>query len=193
MRYAHWSRLRILPVLLAVALGAVHPAPAAAPAGQPALVLLVRHAEKAAGPGADPALTPAGTERAKALAAALEEAGVTAIVTTQWRRTQDTAAPLAQALGIKPEVVEAGAGGPADHVAAVVAAVRKHPGGVVLVVGHANTVPALVAALGGPKLHDLGDNAYSTLFVLVPGPAKARLVTAHYGAPDPAGPARPMM
>jgi phosphohistidine phosphatase SixA len=182
--------MRILPLLVAVALASVRPAtPAPAKsAALPTLVLLVRHAEKSAEPAGDPALTAAGVERAKALAAALEDAGVTAIVTSQFRRTRDTAAPLAQALGLKPEAIEAKQGEAAAHIEAVVAAVRRHPGEVVLVVGHANTVPAIVAALGGPKMHDLQDTEYSDLFALVPGSGsgKARLVKSRYGAADPA-------
>ena len=56
----------------------------------------------------------------------------------------------------------------------------------VLVVGHSNTVPAIIAALGGPAMEELCDSDYSSLFTLalVPG-QPARLVHGHYGAPDP--------
>lgn len=199
MRIAPLSRLRTLPLLLAVAVAAVHPAlPAPAPAksaAAPALVLLVRHAEKAAEPADDPGLVPAGVERAKALAAALDTAGVKAILTSKFRRTRETAAPLAQALGLKPEVIDAKQSGLEAHIEAVVAAVRRHPGEVVLVVEHANTVPAIVAALGGPPLEVLDDSQYSNLYVLVPGsgphPGKARLVKSHYGAADAVAPPAP--
>lgn len=159
--------------------------PPAEPGAPPAMVILVRHAEKAKDGGDDPALSSAGAERAKALAAALADSGVTAIVTTQLRRTGDTAAPLAAARQLTPEVVriEKGEAIPA-YAAAVAAAVRRHPGGVVLVVGHSNTVPAVIAALGGPKLPDLADAEYSNLFVLVPGAAGAQLTRTHYGEPD---------
>jgi phosphohistidine phosphatase SixA len=158
----------------------------------PAMVVLVRHAERAAEPKDDPGLTEAGAARAGALAAALDQAGVTAIITTELRRTRDTAAPLAKARGLTPEIVAAR--GATAHAEAVAAAVRRHPGGVVLVVGHSNTVPSIIAALGGPKLPDLCDAAYSDLFVLAtagtpeglaaPG---GRLVRSRYGAPDPPG------
>src|ERR1700682_2002111 len=154
----------------------------------PGLVVLVRHAEKAAEPAGDPALSEAGAARAKALEAALHDARVTAIVTTELRRTRETAAPLATALGIPPEVVPTGSDGVRAHVEAVVAAVRKHSGGVVLVVGHSNTIPAIVAALGGPRMPRLVDSAYSDLLVIAPGEG-FRLVRSRYGASDPpAGP-----
>src|SRR5258708_37686179 len=72
------------------------------------ILILVRHADKAAQPADDPPLTAAGAKRAQDLAEALRPAGVTAIITTQLRRTRDTAQPLATALGIVPEVVNVG-------------------------------------------------------------------------------------
>jgi broad specificity phosphatase PhoE len=150
------------------------------------LVLLVRHAEKAAAPADDPPLTEAGAARALALRAALADAGVRHVVATPRRRTVDTAKPLADALGLAPEIVPLAG----DHVKAVADAVRRRRGDVVLVVGHSNTIPAIVGALGGPRLRDLCDAQYATLFVLELPPAgargAARLVRAQYGAADPA-------
>ena len=152
----------------------------------PAMVILVRHAERAAEPKDDPGLTDAGAARALALAAALEHAGVTAIITTNLRRTRETAAPLAKRRSITPEVIAAGSG--AAHADAVAAAVRKHPGQAVLVVGHSNTVPAIIAALGGPRLPDICDTAYANLYILEPAGDGAGLVRAQYGEPDKPGP-----
>ena len=168
------------------------PAPAAgARAERSTLVLLVRHAEKADPLAADPPLSATGTTRALALRDALADAGVTAVIVTPRLRTRDTARPLAEARGLTPEVVDLGAGG-ATHAQAVAAAVRRHAGGVVLVVGHSNTIPAIIAALGGPRLPDLCDANYTTLFaVSLDAPADpsrgARVVRARYGAPDPPG------
>jgi len=62
---------------------------------------------------------------------------------------------------------------------------ERHAGETVLVVGHSNSVPAIIAALGGPKLPELCDAEYSRLFVLViDGSGPARLTRASYGAPD---------
>jgi phosphohistidine phosphatase SixA len=161
----------------------------------PAMVVLVRHAEKASYPAGNPPLTPEGTTRANALAAALADAGVTAIITTQWTRTRDTAAPLARTLNLTPQVVRTGQGDTAAHAAAVAAAVRRHPGGIVLVVGHSNTIPAIIAALGGPRLRDICDPVFDDLFTLVPVRAGAAdspgrpsgwaMLHARYGAPSP--------
>ena len=185
--------MRPLPSLAALALCAALTTPAAAPAqgraATPApLVLVVRHAEKAAVPGDDPPLSAAGEARARDLAAALADAGVTAIVTTQWRRTGLTAAPLAAARRLTPTVVPTAGPDVAAHARAVAAAARR-VGGTVLVVGHSNTVGAIVAALGGPAGVRLCDAQYATLHAVAPAAAPgapARVVRASYGAPDPA-------
>lgn len=159
-------------------------APVRAAAQEPTVVVLVRHAEKAASGGQDPELSEAGTARAGALAAALADAGVDAVVTTQLRRTQLTAQPLMRELGLAHEVVATGG---ADHPGAVADAVRRHAGQTVLVVGHSNTVPAIVTALGAPPMGELCDHEYSMLFVVVLRPGEApTLVRSRYGAPDPA-------
>jgi len=153
---------------------------------QPSTVILVRHAEKAALPANDPVLTSEGTQRALDLAATLAGARVTSVITTQLQRTQLTAKPVTDALGKAPIVVPVAAPVSA-HIEAVAAAVRARPAGdVVLVVGHSNTIPAIVGALGGPKLPDLCDPQYSAIFVLeFPANAPPRFIRANYGAADP--------
>jgi broad specificity phosphatase PhoE len=130
------------------------------------MVIVVRHAERAdggAGAGTsmagsnDPQLSVAGKARAQALAAMLVDAGVTAIYTTEYVRTKDTAAPLAASIGVTAEVVMA------REAATLVARVKAHKTGVVLVVGHSNTVPAIITALGGPTV-TVGDNEYDSVF-----------------------------
>lgn len=154
-------------------------------AAQPSTVILVRHAERDSAPPRDPVLTTAGTVRAQALADALAGAGVTTVITTQFQRTQLTARPLAETKGITAVIVSAG-GPTSAHVEAVAAAVRARPAGdVVLVVGHSNTIPAIVGALGGPQLPDLCDIQYSMLFILeYPASGAPRFIQANYGAPD---------
>jgi broad specificity phosphatase PhoE len=135
------------------------------------LVILVRHAERADGgvapPGmtktpADPLLSAAGEARAQKLAAMLADAGVTAIYTTEFRRTQDTAKPLAAKLGVTAQPL------PANDLAGLLAKIKTaKPADVVLVVGHSNTVPDVIKQLGGPAV-TIGDNEYDNLFVVVP-------------------------
>ena len=149
----------------------------------PAFVILVRHAEKAEAPPDDPPLTEAGRARARALSIALRDAGVTAIVTSDALRTRETAGPIADALRIAPRAVGLGSGGIEAHVAAVAAEVRRHPGEVVLVVGHSDTIPDLIRSLGGERLPRVHGVEFDDLFVLVPGADGARLIRSRYGPP----------
>jgi broad specificity phosphatase PhoE len=174
---------RSLLAALAACLLVATPRPDAIP---PTVVLLVRHAEKAAGSG-DVPLSADGQGRARALVDVGRGAGVTTIVTTQFQRTKQTAAPLAQALGIVPTVVGAGAD-IAQHARAVADTIRRRfDGQTVLVVGHSNTIPAIVAALGGTRHRDLCDAEYDALFVVVIGTeGPVRTVRTRFGAPSPA-------
>lgn len=149
----------------------------------PDVVVLVRHAEKAAEAGSDPALSEAGEQRAQALAAALGGLRINAIITTPYRRTRDTAAPLARALGLTPQRVETRRGDTASHVQAVAEAVRAQTGAV-LVVGHSNTVTPLLAALGGPTLAALCETSFHHVFVLQPAASPVRWAQLSYGAPS---------
>jgi broad specificity phosphatase PhoE len=150
------------------------------------LVILVRHAEKAADPANDPPLTTAGRARAAALATVLAAARVGSVVVTPFQRTRETAEPTLEAVHATRVEVPI-AGNLLLHVEAVAAAVRaRPPGETVLVVGHSNTIPKIVTALGGPVIPDLCDAEYASLFVLVvPASGPARLVRTTYGAPDP--------
>ncbi|HEX2091094.1 MAG TPA: phosphoglycerate mutase family protein [Longimicrobiaceae bacterium] len=174
---------RLLPLLL-TALLALPGRPAAQEA---TVVILVRHAEKA-DTTADPRLSERGRERAEALARALAHTRVGAIVVTQYRRTQLTAQPLAQKLGITPDTARAGGNANPRTVADRI--LSRHAGKTVLVVGHSNSVPGIIAALGGPRLPQICDSEYANLFVLVLRPGKEpSLVHSRYGAADPPDPA----
>ena len=158
------ARAACAAVVLAWMLGA----PALAAAQQ--LVIVVRHAERAdagapqgrmtAAP--DPPLSAAGKARAEKLASMLSAAGVTAIYTTEFKRTQQTAAPLAAMLGVTPKTM------PSNDTAALVADLRaRHARDIVLVVGHSNTVPDVIKAFGGPVV-TIGDDEYDNVFIVVP-------------------------
>jgi broad specificity phosphatase PhoE len=158
------------------------PGRAATLAAQATTVIVVRHAEKAAAPTNDPPLTDAGHARAAALWSAIRDAGVTTVITTQYARTVQTAAPSVAQLGVKPEVVTAGG---ASHPADVAAAVKRHKGETVLVVGHSNTVPGIIAALGAKQPSAICDSEYDNLYVVTLDGAKATVVRGRFGAPSP--------
>lgn len=160
----------------------------AAAQAQASTVILVRHAEKAAKPAEDPPLTNDGQARARDLAAAIADAHVSTVIATQFARTQATAKPVADAVG-KTTVIVPATADPKAHADSVAAKVRAAPAGsAVLVVGHSNTIPLIIASLGGPKMQELCDAEYANLFVLeMAGGGSPRLIRAHYGVSDPMG------
>jgi len=143
-------------------------------------VVIVRHAEKEDEPRADPPLSAAGEARAVALADALADAGITAILVTPYERTRATARPLASRLGIVPEEVPVGRD-VAAHIAAVVEAVRKHEGGTVLVVGHSNTVPLITEGLQGQAVLPMTEADYDRMYVVTVKADGGHLIRTHYG------------
>lgn len=152
---------------------------------QPSLVVLVRHGEKQPAPADDPSLSEAGVARARALDAALTAATPSTIIVSPRKRTAETAAVVQQRLGVTPTVIPLDA----QHVKNVAAAVMK-ASGVVLVVGHSNTIPAIVNALAGTNFPDICDASYATLFVVTPSATagkRGQVLKTQYGAPDAMG------
>lgn len=142
-------------------------------------VIVVRHAEKAPEPKADPPLTEAGAARAQQLIEELKAHPVAAILSTATARTRATAAPLASKRGLTTEVLD---GKPAQVAEAVLA---RHRGKTVVVVGHSNTAPGIVAALGAPKPKDICDGEFDNLYVVrVPASGAATVDHREYGAPS---------
>ena len=161
---------------------------AALPArAQPELVVLVRHADKASQadePGRDPGLSAAGQRRAEQLAEALAAAGIRHVLATAARRTQATAAPLAQRLGLEVQAVGFEGGLP-GHVAELHRRLQGLQGNA-LVVGHSNTLPELLQALGGPRWPMLCESSYGQVWLLqLRPPAPPQVLRLRYGAPDP--------
>jgi broad specificity phosphatase PhoE len=143
-------------------------------------IFIVRHAEKDPTPGlTDPALTEVGQQRADALRDTLRQHPLAALYTTDTVRTRATLAPLATARGLEPRVYEARKPG------ALVALLREqHPGQIVLVVGHSNTVLPLIDALGAARpVPELTDADYDYLFEVTLRPEGVVNARAHrYGA-----------
>jgi phosphohistidine phosphatase SixA len=136
------------------------------------LIFVVRHAEKAAGQGNDPELSPAGQKRATALAQMLNDAQLTAIFTTEFKRTQQTAAPTAKETQITPATI------PGNDIAGLVAKLRQLKGNA-LVVGHSNTVPEVVKAFGIQAPVTIPDDDYTELFIITLGDTP-QLLQLHY-------------
>lgn len=145
------NRLRlILAALLCALIG--NAAAAADPQGP--TVYVIRHLNTPEGER-DPDLTDAGKATAEHLVHWMHGKPLTAIYVSDYKRTRQTAAPLAAERGITVKTYN-----PAD-TPALIALVRSETGPV-LIVGHSNTVPDIVEQLGGtrpaPLAHpDFGD------------------------------------
>ncbi|TMJ19721.1 MAG: histidine phosphatase family protein [Alphaproteobacteria bacterium] len=153
-----WETLPMMnsfKLLLIAALAALAAVPALA---QPT-VYVMRHLEKAE--GNDPALSPLGRRNAARLPALLGGARPGAIYVSATRRARETAQPLAISLGLSPKTYD-----PRD-TPALIARVRAETG-TVLIVGHSNTVPEIVAALGGARPADIPETQFGDLWRVAP-------------------------
>ncbi len=136
------------------------------------VIFIVRHAEKATTGGNDPHLSNAGQKRAEALARILRDSQIAGVFVTEFKRTQETAAPTAKAAQLSPTVISA------TDTNALVEKLHALDGNA-LVVGHGNTIPNLLRTLGIPGQLSIPDDDYSEIFVvsLREGPQLLRL---HY-------------
>lgn len=123
---------------------------------QPQLIFVVRHAEKLS--GANPRLSQMGRQRAQSLATLLSHAEIKHIYSTAYHRTEETAGPLAERLQLSVTTYAPTA---YEQLAAQVEATGEHS----LIVGHSNTVAAIILALGGDA-KPLSESDYGDLFVV---------------------------
>lgn len=140
-------------------------------------VFLVRHAEQVSGmkKGTDAGLTAAGKKRAACLAGMLKDAGIKHVFVTDAKRTQETAAPLATALKLKPSVI------PAKDPNTLIRDLTYAGAGNVLVVGHSNTLPFVLARMKAGTIPPIGEKEYDRMFVLtITEGATATMATLHY-------------
>jgi phosphohistidine phosphatase SixA len=158
--------LRMLALAALATLSACTTTPADT-AAQP-LYYVVRHLHTPEGQR-DPDLTAEGRRQADLLAGWFEDrAPPRAIYVSDYRRTRQTAAPLAARLGLTPAVYD-----PAD-TPALVARVRAGPLPA-LVVGHSNTVPDVVSQLGGTRPGPLVHEDFGDIWLIAESGATERL------------------
>ncbi|MGH7130170.1 MAG: SixA phosphatase family protein [Planctomycetaceae bacterium] len=149
-------------------------------------LIFVRHAEKEAQPEDDPGLSPAGRRRAAELARQLVEAdvvaGVDAIYSTPYRRTLETVRPLAEALDLPIQRYDPD---PEQYEAVLDDIVKSHKGKIVLIVGHSNTIPQLIAELGASKkVPPIADDEYDNIYIIsIPWFGKTKTIRLRYGEP----------
>jgi probable phosphoglycerate mutase len=150
------------------------------------VLFLVRHAERADDGGQDPAmatdphmaedphLSEAGRSRALLLAGMLRDARLTHIHSTDFRRTRETAQPTAQASGLDISLYDS------SDPEGFAARLRSTPGRH-LIVGHSNSTPNLIRALGGDPGPPIESLEYDRLYILTLLPEGTRTVLLRFG------------
>ncbi len=147
-------------------------------------MIFVRHAEKAMQPADDPGLSEAGRRRVAELTRQLVDAdvvaGVDAIYSTPFRRTQETAQSVADALDLPIHSYS-----PDDNEAVLSTILKNHKGKIILVVGHSNTLPTLIADLGASKkVPPIQENEFDNIYVVsIPWFGKTKTIRLRYGEP----------
>jgi len=144
-------------------------------------IVVVRHAEKVMEGATDPGLTDAGLARAALLARMFGDRRlkdhIDAIYVSPALRNRLTAAPLAARLGIAPEIVSQ-----EDPRRLANRVLHEHRGERILIVGHTDTIPALVEALSGLKdIPPIEALEYGTMYIIcVPRVGRASVLTLTY-------------
>lgn len=139
------------------------------------VIFLVRHGERnssgmsAAAMNAEP-LNAKGEQRAKCLAETLGNAGITQIYVTDIKRTQQTAAPLANELHLQPRILPKASSGE------LVKDLKSGTGNA-LVVGHADTLPTIIQQLGAGTVPAFADQDYDRLLIVPMVDGKAQALT----------------
>ena len=132
---------------------------------QATTVYIVRHAEKdmADGNVKDPRLTPEGLKRSFDLSTKLESEEISAIFSTNYIRTIQTAEPLSKRIKKKIQIYDP------TIVSDIVRTVGNgYKGKTVLIVGHSNTILPMIRAFGGSTtITEIKDYDYSYLFKLI--------------------------
>lgn len=140
-------------------------------------IVLVRHAEKVDS-SADPDLSEQGRQRSRELARVLSALDVKRLVATQYKRTQQTLQPLANAAGIRLETMDA------RDLNELAVLLRSAPSGTIVVAGHSNTVPALMHELGVASPPEISEQQYDDLFIVeLRGGQLVQMLHLKYGRP----------
>ena len=139
--------------------------------------ILVRHAEKASDGTSDPALTEEGVARAKNILSLFQQTEITAIYSTNYKRTKMTVAPLAEANKIDISIYD-----PKSIKEFSQELLRNNTGGTVVVSGHSNTTPTLAnLLLGEEKFEQFNDDDYGNLLIITSiGKGNSKLLHLRY-------------
>lgn len=144
--------------------------------------IITRHAEKES-TGADPNLDTDGIARANELKRILNNISISAIYSTPFNRTKQTAQPLATAKGLS--VTEYQTNTP--YAQLVDQFLAAHRGKVIVVIGHSNTVPDILKELSDNSFNiTITESQYDNLFIVsIPDKLKPTITHLKYGKETP--------
>ena len=147
-------------------------------------IIFVRHAEQTSYDDADPSLSDAGKRRVAELTRQLADAdvvaGIDAIYSTSYKRSTETVQPLADRLDLPINIYDA-----ADTEAVLETILKTHKGEIIVVVGHSNTVPVLIANLGASKnVPTIARGEFDNIYIItIPWFGKTKTIRLRYGDP----------
>ena len=134
-------------------------------------IIVLRHApkakpletEKESNNRKDPPLNTLGLTKAEAYADFADLYSISAIYSTNLRRTKDTVRPLSEKTGVKIDTSIK----PFDYQAQIQSILTNHKNKTVVIVGHSNTVPGFINhLLPNENMPDLAHDAYDDIFIL---------------------------
>lgn len=139
--------------------------------------VLVRHAEKADDGTRNPPLTQEGLTRSQNLINVLSDFDISSIYSTPYKRTEQTAGPISEKLGIPVQSYT-----PSRDMNWLFELAASQKGKTILIVGHSNTTPALGNALLGEELiAPIKEETYGNVFIIsVPATGKSVLRTSRF-------------
>ncbi len=148
----------------------------------PKTIFIVRHAEKQSGP--DPELSDLGVSNAAALAETMRSIPLDSVWSTDTKRTRNTGLPTATTHDLTLTLYDGVSGGIDAAMQNLAERLLAGEGGErVLIVGHSNTGPILMRALGAKDAPDLAASDYGDLFIIVdPGTSQMSWSRLRFGA-----------
>jgi len=147
-------------------------------------IIFVRHAEQTNHEETDPSLNDAGKQRVAELTRQLVDAdvvaGIDAIWSTDLKRSVETVQPLADRLDLLINLYPV-----TDTEVVLETILKKDKGKIILVVGHSNTVPAMIANLGASKnVPPIAQNEFDNIYIIsIPWFGKTKTIRLRFGEP----------
>ena len=138
-------------------------------------IVLLRHAEKAKQQGRDPELSSKGLKRAEALTKKWAALTPEVLYSTPYKRTLMTIAPSSKLLNLPVNTYKV----PTELLAKKL--LTLHKGQTVVVVGHSNTTPELISALGVKQPITIGHDQYGDLFIVKITKRGASVIREQFG------------